>query len=141
MNLKNLTISILLIAIIATATVFAATTIQHYLFPMQANIIGEYKAEIYFEGIKWINNTPVDWGTLNITESPSWTMELTVKNVGTEPFNVSVEVENFPVGWTISWTQNNTIINSASEATADLIVTPTTLGLANWEFYVYIKES
>jgi hypothetical protein len=120
MNLKTAIPSIIIIAIIAVATVWAGNLIVEYVFPSKGTIT-EAKATIYFDDAPYANGTEFDWGPM--MRGSTYYATLKVENTGTVAFNVTLEITAIPVGISYVWLANETIVAPGASATADLEIT------------------
>jgi len=121
MNLKNVIISLLLIAMIATITFAVATPIVQYLFPSIGTILPKTEAAIYVEGVLWSNNTLIEWDTMKLGETLAY--NFTVQNMGTTTVNVTLEITEIPVGISYRRVANGTVLKPNEYAMADLELT------------------
>jgi len=84
----------------------------------------------YLDGTEFTNDSTLDWGTLNVTET--YFYNLTVVNEGTVNTNVYLLIQNLPVGWTETWTANNTVLAPNSWVAGDLDLYCGSAGTFNW---------
>jgi hypothetical protein len=137
MNFKTVSISAVLIVAFLLLGIVTAALITQYMFP-QTVTVNNYAPEIWWEDQQVFAMDEFDWGIVMVNEPVA--TNLTVKNVGTLPFNVTVTYDSLPSGWTLTWAKNNTIIQPNTQAMADLILTPSTTGAETFNLYINILE-
>jgi len=136
MNLKNLTISLALIAFIALATVAAATIIIQYWYPNTGTIVDHPELTMRIEGTVWLNNTAIDWGACE--PGSTYLMELNVTNTGNMSLTVQIIPYGLPSTWQLTWAYNNTLfaIGESKMANLELTIPSDATSWPTWGFYV-----
>jgi len=123
--------------LVALSSLVYALTNLYYNMPMQANV--PVNAEFYVEGNVWQNNTLINWG--NVSAGQSYTKTFDVHNIGSCNFTVLFYVSNLPVGWSLTYDKNNTVVQPSTWLNGTLTLTVpanVTSGLKTWNCQIYI---
>lgn len=128
-------LSLLFVILIAFVIGFAgAIVIVEYVIP-NIGTINAPALEWYVDGT--LNLTPLDWGLCD--PGVVYTFDnLTVRNIGNAPLNVTLIPYDLPVNWTLTWRGNETLLNPNEqvEASLDLSIPDTATEWGTWGFYI-----
>jgi len=98
--------------------------------------------DIYIDEVLWENGTELAWGTVYPGETTF--CNLTVQNTGDTNATVIVTCPDLPVGWTLTWTENNTLLNVTQVLEGDLDLTvpyDAVPGSYSWTTYVLAEQT
>jgi len=114
---------LLIVTILGSILLGAAigTKIEEWKYPQQWTVQSNVTLETYLNEVLWTNGTLVDWGNVNASES--YYMNLTVVNTGNVDCIVYFVVENLPLGHTLTWTGNKTLLIPLAQISGDLTLT------------------
>jgi len=114
---------LLIVTILGSILLGAAigTIIQEWKYPQQWTVQSNVTLETYLNEVLWTNGTLIDWGNVNASES--YYMNLTVVNVGNVDCTVYFIVENLPLGHTLIWTGNQTLLTPLNQISGDVTLT------------------
>lgn len=131
-KLSNM-IGILLIMVLASV-VIAGVTIKYY-HPETA-VVTPVSLREYLDGELVANGTTFDWDTLEAGVTYDW--NYTVENVGSVNCTVYRLAEDLPVGWTETWTHNNTVFMPYETKIGNLTLTVpvNASGSYSWRSYL-----
>ena len=105
---------VLVVFMVAFASIVAAAAVQLYIFPQKANVAGNVQVSFTLNGTAWANNTGFDWG---IIQPGVWNnVSLNVYNAGNTNDSLVLIPQTMPSGCDQTWTLNNTVIAPAATA-------------------------
>jgi len=86
----------------------------------------------------WTNGTQLDWQI--ITPGETLTKTLAVQNIDTKSGTIYIKISGLPLGYTLTWTANNTVVTSGSQIQGQLqLVAPdpiTDYSVQNWDMWI-----
>lgn len=137
MNLKPLIATIIIAILVGIA---GAEILKQYYHEMTAEVVSITLTRT-FNGTILTDDEQINWG---IVEPDTTTVaQLNVTNTGTAPCNVTLW-HNAPIGWTITWSLNNTRLEPSESAVAplDLYVPADAIqgSVETWDCYVRAIE-
>jgi len=103
-----------IIALFTAVTALGALSAQEY-YAQHAVGGDNLKICTYLDNVRQLNNTVIEWGTVT---RGTHTKLLSILNNGTVPYNLTIYITNLPLGWTESWTKNNTVVSPQAWANA-----------------------
>lgn len=103
---------ILLMVIAVVATIVAAAAVAYMLSPN--NIATVNGLQMYFNGIRWANETVTDWGFLNPDQSVIVPFNVT-SFYESQNMAIALILPDLPLDWTAVWTLNGTTVIAGSE--------------------------
>jgi uncharacterized membrane protein len=121
MNAKITLASILFIASIAIATVFAFTGLYTFIIPQDGTISNHPELTIYINGTRWENGVSYNWGTREAGNT--YYAELNVTNSGNMPLQVNLTTTDLPATWNLEWELNGATLDIGQSAKANLELT------------------
>jgi len=141
---KKTTLALILIACLLAAGV--AWAVNEYVLQHQIDQSATVASmEVYIDDV--LNLNSLDWSP--VVAGESYYVNLTVKNTGTTEYNVTLILENFPVGWTQTWENitdsvNGTILQPGQQVCGNLTLTVpsgVTEGTYSWISYVEAQQT
>ncbi|RLC33575.1 hypothetical protein DRH14_04645 [Candidatus Shapirobacteria bacterium] len=112
--LSAVTIASLVSAVLAAVSLL-------YEMPMTATVTETASLNLYVDGSAWTNGTVIDWGT--VEAGKTYTKSLDIKNTGNVAVQVWITVEGLPTGWSLSYDQQNSIVQPGSWLNGTLTLT------------------
>ena len=137
---KEIVTLILLLIFASTATITYALWTETLVMPQQATI-PDPTVRMWLEQVEWFNETTCQWG--DITPGQSYTKNFTVQNTGVTNITAYITVENLSLEWTLTWSQDNALINPNKSVVGDLVLMVpwnATSGTYEWNMIIHIKE-
>ena len=127
---------IVLFGILVFTGFVVAGMVKQYLYPStaQGQIV---KLTIYFENTEWANNTAIPWG--KVESDTAYYDYLNIKNTGQLNVTVTMTTQNLPIGWTQTWTANNTFLKPNEWANGTLTLTTTTVDAISYYWDTFIE--
>ena len=121
------------------SAVLAAVSLL-YEMPMTATVTETAELNIYVNDTAWSNGTAVDWGY--VQAGKSYIKYLSIKNTGNVPLQIWITAEGLPTGWSLSYDQQNSIVQPGSWLNGTLTLTvPEAASTATYSWTVYIHAS
>jgi len=121
------------------SAVLAAVTLL-YEMPMTATVTETANLNFYVDGITWTNSTAINWGTLEAGKT--YTKSLDIKNTGNIPLQVWITVQGLPAGWSLSYDQQNSIVQPGNWLNGTLTLTvPESAANGTYSWTTYIHAS
>jgi len=130
-------LSLLFVILIAFVVTFAACAVLVEYWHPNTGTITTASLELYINTTLYTNTTGPDWGACD--PGFIYTFEnCTVRNVGNTPLNVTLIPHDLPVGWTLTWLGNETLLqpNTQVEASLDLSIPVDATEWGTWRFYI-----
>ena len=129
--LKKIWLGILGLSVFFLSLVLAPIVTEYVMHETATSVENTVSLKWYLDGVEFTNDSTLDWGTLNVTET--YFYNLTVVNEGTVNTKVSVLTIGLPVGWSRTWTANNTVLAPDSWVAGDLDLYVGSKGTFNWD--------
>jgi len=131
-------LSAVLIASLVSAVLAAISLL--YEMPMTATVTETASLNFYVDGSIWSNGTAIDWGTLEAGKT--YMKSLDIKNTGNIPLQVWITVQGLPSGWSLSYDQQNNIVQPGNWLNGTLTLTvPEAAANATYNWTTYIHAS
>lgn len=96
----------------------SAATLNNYF--QSVTVTGNPALKMYFDTVEVPLDGTMDWGLMDPGASQS--KSVSVENVGNTALTVSI-IAALPLGWTETWSMNNTVVEPTFKATAPLTLT------------------
>ena len=129
---------ITLVGVLVFVGFTAAAVIQQYLHPSTAT--GQIlKITSYLDGDLWLNNTGIDWDKVEADKS-YWSY-LNITNSGQLSCTVTLHSIGLPLGWTQTWTANNTLVTPNEWANGTLTLTTATVEAITYNWNTIIRAT
>jgi len=129
-----------LIASLVSAVLAAVSLL--YEMPMTATVTETASLNLYVDGSIWTNGTTIDWGSLEAGKT--YTKSLDIKNTGNVALQVWITVEGLPDGWSLSYDQQNSIVQPGQWLNGTLTLTVSEaagIGDYTWTAYLHASSS
>lgn len=139
MNKKLKLLTIASVAVLLGVIVAAVT--ESYLLPNHATIDSAVPLTFLLDGDPWTEANITEWGT--ILPNDVLYAILNATNVGNVDTTVTLHSANLPIGWTITWAGNNTVLVPLETSLGDLTITVASgagAGEYNWDIDIVSTE-
>lgn len=130
--MKKIWLALLGLFVFGVTLVFAPIVHEYVMTQTATGVEKTVSLRYYMDGTEFYNGSQLAWGLVNVSET--YYYNLTVVNVGNLNTKVYVLIKNLPVGWTESWTANNTVLapNQWVDGDFDLYCGSTGTYIWNW---------
>jgi len=127
------------LSIVSLVSLVLAAPMAGFHMPQTASPQTQVDIECYVDTVQWTNGTELNWG--EVQPNTTYTKTLKVINVDTKNAIIYITIAGLPLGWTETWSINNTQLNAGLQVNGVLqLTTPETFDdptPQTWDMWIH----